>query len=242
MNDCGINALAISAEPKVGVCVHMAEDTTNQLTHMEAGEPHGIPNESESTQTMPYAAAWYFDAVGIPHAHIFARSKNPWLGGTMSLSSIIFVLPYVTFVYGYLGNFNPVLYPTILATVPLGVWNVNHNLRMPAGQVNKSWASMTGVGVTILGFSVACIGTLYISVLPGGHIPGGNLLFFCLLLFPYCFILVAQVRDSFSAVLPFSKLNYMFFGYFDPVLLYLENDNKQYIGLNTVSALVGCRE
>ena len=41
----------------------------NQLTHMEPGKTHGIPNESESTQIMPYAAACFFAAVGIPHDH-----------------------------------------------------------------------------------------------------------------------------------------------------------------------------
>ena len=47
-----------------------------------------------------------------------------------------------------------------------------------------------------------------------------------------CFIISEQVyaTSAWSPVLPFSKLNKMFFGYFDPENIFLDNENNQFSG------------
>ena len=169
--------------------------TDSQLQHEGLEDQQRTQNALEPNLIMPFAAARFYDALHIPHAHIFSRSKNPWLGVALVLSPICYFLPYNIMLYGYLGNYHPVLFPFSLSMVAPGSFLNIFSLRLPPHQVNKSWAAMTSVLLVTICLSVPCLGSLVISVLPGGRtVPGGNLLVFCALLFIHILALMCNVR------------------------------------------------
>ena len=184
-----------------------AQVTDNQLAREGPKDQQMTQNAMESTPIMPSAAARFFDALHIPHAHIFARSENPWLGVAVATNPLWFVLPYNVLVYGYLGNYHPVLFPFSLGMVAAGMFHNIVALRLPPHQVNKSRTAMASVQPVMICLSVPCLGSLILSVIPGGRsVPGGNLLVFCALLYICFFFLNYNVRFLRYCSLPAVKL------------------------------------
>ena len=205
IDDRGANISATSATANERI--QRAQFTDNHLAHDGLEDEHRTENALEPTQIMPLAAARFFDALHIPHAHIFARSENPWLGVAVAMSAIWFFLPYNIVIYGYLGNFHPVLFPFSLIMPAAGIFHNIVSLRLPPNQVNKNWTAMISLMHVTLCFSVPCLGSLAISILPGGRsVPGGTLLVFCALLAIHIFALSCNVRCLRSCSLPAVKL------------------------------------
>ena len=205
IDDRGANMSATSATSKERI--RRAQFTDDQLAHEGLEDQQGAQDAMESTPIMPSAAARFFDALHIPHAHIFARSENPWLGVAVATNPLWFVLPYNVLVYGYLGNYHPVLFPFSLGMVASTIFLFSFALRLPPRQVNKSWTAMTAVLLATTCLAVPCVGSLVISVLPGGRlVPGGNLMAFCALFFIGLYVLTFNVRFLRSCSLPVVKL------------------------------------
>ena len=154
---------------------------------------HNSGNEN-AIQLMPRAAACYFDALHIPHTHIYSRSSNPWLGVALSASPWWFMLPFNVIVYGYLGHFNLMLFSASVVCVIVSFIHITCSLQLHPTQVNKSWTAMMLYATECMFFALPCIGTLVIATTPGGAaIPGGSLLAFCALNSVYIFILNYRV-------------------------------------------------
>ena len=193
INDSGRNVSANLATAKE--CMQLASFSDNQLTHGGLEDQHRTQNTLESIQTMPYGAACFFDAFHIPHAHIFARSGNPWEGVAVASTPIWFMLPYNIMLFGYLGDYQPVLFPSSLVFVASTAFHIWVALRLPPHQVNKSLPAMSSVLPGTICFSLCCLGSLVLSVVPGGRgVPGGSLLVFCSLLFLCLFSCLYTVR------------------------------------------------
>ena len=148
---------------------------------------------------MPFAAARYFDALHIPHAHIFSRSANPWIGVAVALTPLWFFLPYNLLLYGYLGNYHPVLFTFSMAMIAVEYVHITCCLRLPPDQVRKSCIAMMTVFPVIICFSLPWLGTLVLSAVPGGQrMPGGNLLAFSSILVVCIYCKAFNVRYSSS--------------------------------------------
>ena len=202
IDDRGVSIPANSAMAKE--CMQLVRYADNTLTHAEPEDQHSTPNTLESTaQTMPLNAAYFYDALRIPHTHIFSRSGNPWLGVAVASSPIWFLLPYNVMLYGYLQNYHPVVFPFGLAMVAADFFHISFCLRFPPDKVNKSVVAMISVLMLIICFTVPCLGALVLSTVPGGHrVPGGSLLAFCSFLFLYIYVLIFNVRFLSSCRLP----------------------------------------
>ena len=191
INDSGTNISANLAMAKK--CIQLARFSDNQHEGLE--DQHTTQNTVEPTQVMPYGAAYFFDALHIQHACIFSRSGNPWLGVAVASSPIWFMLPYNIMLFGYLLDYHPVIFPSSLGVVAFTAFHIWVSLRLPPHQVNKSLPAMLSVLPGTICFSLCCLGSLVLSVLPGGHsVPGGSLLVFCSLLFICIFVIVYTVR------------------------------------------------
>ena len=155
----------------------------------------GCSDNATVISPMPWIAARYFDVLHIPQENIYSRTSNPWLGVAVSSGTWWMLLPFNVAVYGYLGNFHPVFFTASIVIVPIMFTETIYSLRSLPAQVTTCWFPMTLFVTELLVFMVHCLGSLVVSVLPGGRVvPGGSLLTFFALNIGGLLFIIYRVR------------------------------------------------